>query len=267
MKSTELTQGVSILLLGFYTLYGFFALPFAGLLLSLAIGFLTYGVTESVETAVASILVSGVLYSLIARSGAQAVVVKQPIREGFMSDGAVAIQNRIAKIKKANVEPNGVYASAYVEGFADVKDKEAEAVMMDKPAEESPESKPASATAASSAGSGIPPPAPPPIASNVKKAETEGGAQGFRGSQETGQFQLGVLPEETKGGYHIDTGTTVMNALNSLKPDQIKAMSEDTQKLIDTQKSLMNMLSSMKPMLQDGKQMMQTFNEMFGSKM
>jgi hypothetical protein len=56
-----------------------------------------------------------------------------------------------------------------------------------------------------------------------------------------------------------------MNALNALKPDQIKAMTEDTRKLIDTQKNLMSMLGTMKPMLQDGKEMMQNFQEMFGS--
>jgi hypothetical protein len=55
-----------------------------------------------------------------------------------------------------------------------------------------------------------------------------------------------------------------MNALNALKPDQIQQMSADTQKLIDTQKSLMGMLSTVKPMMQDGKQMMDTFQEMFG---
>jgi hypothetical protein len=175
------------------------------------------------------------------------------------------------------VGPHGVYASAFVEGFADAGstevDGQLQAVMKDKPAEESAESKPASATAPSSAGSGIAPPSPPAVAAAVPKAETQGGqvgpsqptTQGFRGAPDDGQFKLGVLPEETKGGYHIDTGTTVMNALNALKPDQIKAMSSDTQKLIDTQKSLMSMLSTMKPMLQDGKQMMDTFQEMFGN--
>ena len=38
----------------------------------------------------------------------------------------------------------------------------------------------------------------------------------------------------------------------------------DTQKLIDTQKSLMMMLGTMKPMLSDGKQLIDTFNQMFG---
>ena len=279
MKTTPLTQGVSTLLLLVYILYGFFALPFAGFLLSLAVGLLSYGALESTEMSVAFTILTGVVFSLISRAGAANALMKVATKEGFVTgntDGSEKIAKRVERIYKANVEPHGVYASAFVEGFADasggVVDGQLEAVMKDKPVEESAESKPASATAASTAGSGIPPPPPPAVASAVPKAETQGGVgpsqpttQGFRGAPDDGQFKLGVLPEETKGGYHIDTGTTVMNALNALKPDQIKAMSADTQKLIDTQKSLMSMLSSMKPMLQDGKQMMDTFQEMFGN--
>ena len=82
--------------------------------------------------------------------------------------------------------------------------------------------------------------------------------------KEDGLFKLGSIPTEGKGGFHIDQGTTVLNALNALQPDQVKKMSEDTQKLIDTQKSLMMMLGTMKPMLSDGKQLIDTFNQMFG---
>jgi hypothetical protein len=276
MKSTPLTQGASTLLLLVYILYGFFALPFAGFLLSLAVGLLSYGFTESTELSVAFAILTGVVYSLISRAGAASALMKVEAKEGFVTgntDGSEKIAKRVERIYKANVGPHGVYASAFVEGFADAGstevDGQLQAVMKDKPVEESAESKPASATAPSSAGSGIAPPSPPAVAAAVPKAETQGGAQpttqGFRGAPDDGQFKLGVLPEETKGGYHIDTGTTVMNALNALKPDQIKAMSSDTQKLIDTQKSLMSMLSTMKPMLQDGKQMMDTFQEMFGN--
>lgn len=264
MKSTPLTQGVSSILLIIYVLYGFFALPFAGFILSLAIGLITYGGVESAELAVAAAILSGVIYSLISRAGAANALMAVAKKEGF-TDGTETIVKRVERMYKANVGPHGVYASAFVEGFADASgnevDTQLEAVMKDKPSEESPESKPASATAPSTAGSGIAPPSPPSITANVPKAETSG----FRGAPDDGQFKLGVLPEEKKGGYHIDTGTTVMNALNALKPDQIQAMSADTQKLIDTQKSLMSMLSSMKPMLNDGKQMMDTFQEMFGN--
>lgn len=276
MKSTPLTQGVSTLLLLVYFLYGFFALPFAGFLLSLAIGLLSYGALESAELAVGLTILAGVVYSLISRAGAANAMMKVMTKEGFVTgntDGSEKIAKRVERIYRANTGPQGVYASAFVEGFADANadekklDKELEAVMNDQPAEQSADSKPASATAPSTAGSGIKPPSPPPIATEVKKAEgATAPTQGFRGAPDDGQFKLGVLPEEKKGGYHIDTGTTVMNALNALKPDQIKAMSSDTQKLIDTQKSLMSMLSTMKPMLQDGKQMMDTFQDMFGNK-
>jgi uncharacterized membrane protein (DUF106 family) len=78
-------------------------------------------------------------------------------------------------------------------------------------------------------------------------------------------FKLGQIPADVKGGAHIDVGTTLMNALNSLKPDQIKQMTEDSRKLMETQKSLMGMLGTMKPMVQDGKQLIETFHEMFGN--
>ena len=80
-------------------------------------------------------------------------------------------------------------------------------------------------------------------------------------------FKLGKIPEENKGGFHVDAGTTVMNAINALKPDQIKAMTEDTKNLIETQKSLMGMLKTFQPMMSEGKQMMDTFQTMFSPTM
>jgi hypothetical protein len=58
-----------------------------------------------------------------------------------------------------------------------------------------------------------------------------------------------------------------MNAINALKPDQIKAMTMDTKQLIETQKSLMGMLQTFQPMVHEGKQMMETFQEMFSPAM
>jgi hypothetical protein len=269
MKSTPLSQGITMLILVVFMFYGFFALPFAGFMMSLAIGLISYGATESFELSTAAVLASGVIYSLIARSS-------YTYREGFSNDGATQISERVRRIYKANVEPHGVYASAFVEGFADAAaDPTMPSGTTDqppKPASEQMEtadssSKPASATSGGGAGSGLPVATAPPVASKVKEAEKEGGqVSGFTGSSDTsGQFKLGELPKDSRGGFHIDQGTTVINALNALKPDQVKAMTQDTQALIETQKSLMGMLSSMKPMLQDGKQMMDTFQQMFGT--
>jgi hypothetical protein len=192
-------------------------------------------------------------------------------KEGFSTtDTSQQIITRVAQIKKE--EPRGVLASSYAEGFADATtDNSGNEVTASTAAKTtSAETKAAPAGGNGNAGSDIPPPAPPAAATQVNQTAATGGqasaASGFTGSSKKDmEFKLGVIPEDSKGGYHIDQGTTVMNALNALNPDQIKSMTEDTRKLIDTQKNLMAMLGTMKPMLQDGKQMMANFQEMFGS--
>lgn len=77
-------------------------------------------------------------------------------------------------------------------------------------------------------------------------------------------FKLGEIPKQVKEGPHIDASATLMSAIKSLDPNQINAMTKDTKQLIETQKSLMSMLGTMKPMMNDGKELMETFNQMFG---
>lgn len=81
-------------------------------------------------------------------------------------------------------------------------------------------------------------------------------------------FELGKKYKIPKEGddedYHLDAGTTFLNAYKSLNPDQISAMTKDTQELIDTQKQLMSTLNTLKPLITDGKQMMDTFQSYFG---
>lgn len=70
--------------------------------------------------------------------------------------------------------------------------------------------------------------------------------------------------EEDDADYHLDAGTTFMNAYKSLKPDQIAAMTKDTQDLMSTQKQLMSTLHTLKPLIKDGKEMMDMFQGYFG---
>ena len=233
MKSTEVTRKVSYGILGLFTIYGIFAIPFAFFLLAVAVGLIVFGVSESVEVTTAATLITGVLAVLIN---------KYNRKEGFMGGNPTEIVHRLESVKKPQEKaPVGVYASGYVEGFEDVSENKV-------PVEAEPKTTSAASQAAPA------------------KTETQAG---FKNPSEPGMdglFKLGVLPNEDKGGFHIDQGTTVLNALNALQPDQVKKMSEDTQKLIDTQKSLMSMLGTMKPMLSDGKQLVETFNQMFGTK-
>lgn len=60
------------------------------------------------------------------------------------------------------------------------------------------------------------------------------------------------LPKESDDkGFHLDAGTTFLNAYKALKPDQIAAMTKDTQELLATQKSLVSMLDSFGPLMKD----------------
>jgi hypothetical protein len=279
MKSTPLTQGISLLIVLVYSIYAFMTMPVPGTLVSIALGLMAFAYLESTELAVAITVISGTLYHLVYRSGST------KRSEGFV-DGAEKIVKRIETLKREPVHegPRPVLSSSFAEGFQDASGNDT-TTQTNTAATSAPA--PANAPTGG-AMSDTPPPAPPTAAATVQKKEgtaastpaapesaTAGGppataameaAAGFQGS--TGQeaeFKLGVIPDDKKGGYHIDQGTTIINALNSLKPDQVKAMTDDTRKLIETQKSLMGMLGTMKPMLQDGRQMMQNFQEMFGN--
>jgi len=80
-------------------------------------------------------------------------------------------------------------------------------------------------------------------------------------------FKLGKMPSEHADGPTIDAGTTLMKAMDMLKPDQIKALSSDSKQLLDTQRGLMDMLKQMQPVLSESRQLMDTFTNMFGGGM
>lgn len=71
--------------------------------------------------------------------------------------------------------------------------------------------------------------------------------------------------EDDDKEFHLDAGTTFMNAYKSLNPDQVAAMTKDTQELMATQKQLMNTLHTLKPLITDGKEMMGMFQSYFGA--
>lgn len=272
MKSTPLTQGASTLILTVYLLHTFVTSPLTTLLIAIAAGVIAYGYLESYELAVAFTVVVGVLFGLLKQT--KFSYETKFTKEGFSTDGEAKIVHRVAQIKKE--EPSGVLASGFAEGFADATTDNSgnEVTANSSKTATSAETKAAPAMANGGSGSGIDPNAViKDVVGSAMKAAAAGAAgapetttSGFKGTDgKNMEFKLGVIPDDSKGGYHIDQGTTVISALNALKPDQIKAMTDDTRKLIETQKNLMSMLGTMKPMLQDGKQMMANFQEMFGN--
>jgi hypothetical protein len=133
----------------------------------------------------------------------------------------------------------------------------------------------ANATPANSvATTGVQPVADPSAASNAgtpagsaglaSAAMTPPTVAGFQGQKSTGLFKLGEMPSEQKGGPFVDVASTMNKAVGSLNTDQMAAMTAESKSLMETQKNLMNMLQSMKPVLNDGRQLLDTFSGIFG---
>ena len=254
------TDKISLGILALYAVYGIFAIPFVYFMLSLAVGLIVYSTSDSIEYTVVAVLLTGVLTVLISQA-------RRP--EGFVDVGAM-ISKRVESIRRPQAKaPIGVYASGFVEGFSDLSDNpvptetKPEAVAA-APAASTPGANAVAKTVAAATAATAPSTSATTSSTSQPAAVTKSGFQDANSPSTEGLFKLGSIPQDTKGGFHIDQGTTVLNALNALQPDQVKRMSEDTQKLIDTQKSLMMMLGTMKPMLSDGKQLIDTFQKMFG---
>jgi hypothetical protein len=245
-----------------YIIYALFQIGLAGLLFSFAIGLILHSFEFSLELTTAIAILSGLLWKMLL--GKKTEGFQAPTGKGQSLQDVV---KKIAQIQKPYVQqPSAVLSSTFAEGFAD-------AGTSDKtiPTPESnttpgsnntskEDSKPSSASSVPASTSS--PTITPQLLSAVPNAKQ---ASGFTDKVVDGMFKLGSIPPDAAGGAHIDVGTTLMNALNSLKPDQVKQMTDDSRKLMETQKTLMGMLGTMKPMLEDGKQLMETFQEMFGN--
>lgn len=64
---------------------------------------------------------------------------------------------------------------------------------------------------------------------------------------------------------HVDSFSTFMETYRSLSPDQVESMTTDTKDLISTQKALMETVQNLAPVISQGKEMMDTFKDYFGT--
>ena len=70
--------------------------------------------------------------------------------------------------------------------------------------------------------------------------------------------------EDEDDNADIDMSKTFLEAYQNLNPDQISSMTSETQKLIETQKQLMETLKSLTPVVKQGKELMDGFKGHFG---
>ena len=229
-----------------YFLYGMVKIPLLEYISCLTIGAIIYGITHSIEFGVLALLIANLILPMFRSS-----------KEGFSDATATASATPAPSKPVANAKAsNPTNATPEVTGAVESSVQDAGTVGSATPTStfagsSTPASAVASAKVKKISEKDVPPANQP--ADLIK--------DGFE--DKSGLFKLGEIPTDEKGGFHIDAGSSVLNALKSLKPDQISAMTQDTKQLIETQKTLMNMLQSFKPMLSEGKDMMDTFQQMF----
>ncbi len=272
-----------------YIAYAIFMVGIPGLLMSLAIGLIILGVQNSMELAVAAAVLVGLLMKYVFKcradgfmnfsaqevteriQGMQATAAPTPAPtvQGFQTMSPADVVQRVAGMRGASrlqsppvgydgrmgPGPQGVMASDFAEGFAS-PDSNTDATNSSAPASDSSPATPSSTSASATA--------PPASAAATNAEPSKPSSSGFQGGKNDGLFRLGEIPSEGAGGPHVDAGSTILNAIQNLNPSQLKNMTDDTRKLLDTQKSLLGMLETMKPMIADGSQLLNSFNTMFG---
>jgi len=277
MKSTGLTYSLSLIAIVIYACYIVSTQGIAGLLLSFAVGMIAAAFIDTIEIVTSIVIIFGLALTLLMRY-------LSTKKEGFepgmgtgrgVSDLVVSLEQGTYKASPHRKNKVKAVYSDGAEGFADVSEDN------DEDEGESAESTPAPKAEASNtekqvdkdqaavatasfkpdtSSGGTSGAAQPSAASGMAAATTDGFS-----SQSAGLFKLGEMPSESRTGPHVDVASTMRNALSALQPDQMAAMTAESNSLLETQRNLMNMLQTMRPVLQDGRKLLDTFGGIFGS--
>jgi hypothetical protein len=260
MKFNNLTYNISLVILVITALYTLIYSGLTGLLLCSSVTLIAAAFMNQFEIIVAVAVIFALFYIYYLKGLLRRF---EPFQN---QDNAKTILDRVSKMKDSyhqtpqqlkdpRLEPAGVYDPA-VEGFEDVQPqvpKEgASSDSSSAPAKRSNEVDPQQVQEVTSA-----------VQDAKKKSDSDIAAEEFQSATNT-LFKVGKMPSENTDGPKLDSGSTLLKAMESFKPEQINAMSSDTKQLLETQKSLMGMLNQMRPVLADGKELLQTFSGMFG---
>ncbi len=252
IHSSPTSRGISGVLLIIYLLYSMFSLGIPVMLVSFALGMMAYSIYDTIELATAITVIVGVILSF--------TPLKRISKEGFTSSSEPPQPKGVKNDKPPEVNKDA--AAPTPSATAPTAVPNAAGGLTGAPPPPPPANAP-STTATTSGFKDIKPSAPSTLTSGSEAAPAAAPPAAI--ATPAGQFKLGEIPKDEKGGFFIDQGTTLMNALNGLKPDQIKSMTNDTKQLLETQKSLMGMLDSLAPMMKESSSLLNMFQTMFGT--
>lgn len=251
MRFNQTTHMISMTMLGIMGIYTLIYAGLAGLLMCTAVALIAAAFVDRFEIVVAISIIFSLFYIYYLRK----VLIRL---EPFQSqDGPKKIISRVESMEKKHPsEPQGVYNPA-IEGFEDVQPK----------APKEGESAASSSAPTKSIKNEVEVPAmkPEKDEKDEKKSDEEIAKEEVQ-SASGSLFKNGKMPSENKSGPIIDSGSTLMKAMESFKPEQITSMTTDTKQLLETQKQLMGMLKTVNPLITEGRQLLDTFSGMFGGK-
>lgn len=261
MKFNNLTHNISLVILIITAIYTVIYSGLTGLLLCSSVTLIAAAFMEQFEIIVAVAVIFSLFYIYY---------LSRLLRrfEPFQNhNSSQEIIGRVSKMKDSyhqipqnlkdpRLEPAGVYDPA-VEGFEDVQPQV-------RKEGESSESKAAPAKRMNEVNSIDVEKVTSAVENAKKKTDNDIASEEYQ-SATNGLFKVGKMPSENMDGPKLDSGSTLMKAMESFKPEQINAMTTDTKSLLETQKALMGMLTQMRPVLADGKELLQTFSGMFGN--
>jgi hypothetical protein len=234
-----------LVIMGIYTLI---YAGLSGLLMCTAVALIAAAFIDSFEIVVAISIIFSLFYIYYLR---KVLIRFEPFQN---QDGPKKIISRVESMEKKHPrEPQGVYNPA-IEGFEDVQPK----------APKEGESAASSSAPTKSVKNEVEVPDIKPE-KDEKKSDEDIAKEEVQSASGT-LFKNGKMPSEHKSGPIIDSGSTLMKAMESFKPEQITSMTTDTKQLLETQKQLMGMLKTVNPLITEGRQLLDTFSGMFGGK-
>jgi|UniRef100_A0A6C0BG69 hypothetical protein len=259
MKFNQLTYHISIVILVITALYTLVYAGLTGLLLTSAVTLLAAAFIDEFEIVAAITIIFALFYTMYLKRYLQRL---EPFTDKEIlkrvKDMEMQYQPQKQNINTETSQPAGCYNPS-IEGFATLSD-----TSEGKPNESGP--------ASAKTTDAIPSPEVDKVTKAVSAQENttkkdmsskDIPKEEFK-SATGGLFKLGEMPSEHKDGPHLDAGKTIMQAMSNFDPKTISSMTDDTKKLLETQKGLMSMLNQMRPVLADGRELLQTFSGMFG---
>lgn len=256
MKFNNMTFNISIAMVVFTALYTMVYAGITGLLFCSAVTLIAAAFLDQFELVASVAIIFALFYTFFLQKWLRRLEPFEDLNTTpQIIDRIAGMENSYHQVpqqlKNPRKEPYGVY-NPEIEGFQDVSSDSKEGAPSD------------SSSAPAKTGNQVDPEQVQEVTSAIQKKTDEDKTKEEFQSASNNLFKIGKMPSENKDGPMLDSGSTLLKAMESFKPEQVSAMTKDTKALLETQKGLMEMLNQMRPVLADGKELLQTFTGMFG---